>query len=271
MSDFITPIVAVDVGNTSTKLALFSSGGSGPTPTPAREIRLPTTGDWTPLDDWWRCLVDEAGASAADAAWFVSSVHRGGLERIVNWVERQALAQSLHVLSHGDVPLAIDVAQPERVGMDRLMAAVAADARRGPYESAVLVDSGTAVTVDLVTAAAGFCGGAILPGRGLAAKSLADHTDLLPLASSQFDTPPPAVGRTTLEAIASGLYWGVVGAVRELVQQISNDLRREPLVLVGGGLGQLLVEHLQHNVEFAPDLVLEGIALTARAVLRGEP
>ena len=85
---------------------------------------------------------------------------------------------------------------------------------------AIIVDSGTATTVDAVDADGVFLGGAILPGFGLLARSLQRYTALLPLITlEELGTgPPPAVGRDTTAAIKSGLFFGQLGAVRELVR-----------------------------------------------------
>ena len=81
----------------------------------------------------------------------------------------------------GELPLRVELEKPDHVGIDRLLDAVAVNSRRAPGVPAVIIDAGSAVTVDLVDGAGAFRGGAILPGLRLMAKSLHDYTALLPL------------------------------------------------------------------------------------------
>jgi type III pantothenate kinase len=161
------------------------------------------------------------------------------------------------------------VAEPARVGIDRLLAALAADRLRRPDRAAIVVDLGTAITVDLLDADGAFRGGAILPGIAMSAAALAEHTDALPrVAMEQLERPPAAVGASTVPAIESGLYWGAVGAVRELIGQMSSDLDASPDVFLTGGASEHVAEILAANAMFevhhVPHLVLSGIALVWR-------
>jgi type III pantothenate kinase len=120
------------------------------------------------------------------------------------------------------LPLEIEVDFPERVGIDRLLNAVAANAIRDLSQPAIIVNSGTAVTVDLVGGEGAFLGGAILPGILLSAKALHAETTTLPHVDpwKLLKDEPPVLGKNTEAAIASGLYWGHLGAVRELVGRL---------------------------------------------------
>jgi len=85
--------------------------------------------------------------------------------------------------SYQQLPLVVQVDEPGQVGIDRLLNAVAANRRRPPGLAAVVIDAGSAVTVDLVDATGAFCGGAIFPGLRLMAQALHEHTALLPLVA----------------------------------------------------------------------------------------
>ena len=107
----------------------------------------------------------------------------------------------------------------------------------------------------------------ILPGFRLTAKALADGTDLLPLVDHDpAADPPPVVGKSTVAAIRSGLFWGQVGAVRELTHRIAAELASPPQLFVAGGDAERLAAFLP-QARVVPELVLAGIALCAR---RGE-
>jgi type III pantothenate kinase len=282
----ITPLlVAVDIGNSRIKLGRFraahttrgdrvtdaAAGQSLPEPMDTLELLLTNrAGDFdvASLTEWW-----SAGATES-ATWLVSSVHRGAAEQFAAAVG--ALAQSrnanfpLRTLAYCDVPLPIDVEAPERVGIDRLLGAVAADHLRRRDRAAIVVDSGTAITVDLVTAAGEFAGGAILPGIAMSARALEEQTDALPhVAIEAWNAPPPPLGKATVPAIESGLYWGAVGAIRELVTRLSQGLAPPPEVFVSGGNGRLVAEQLAAAsgiaARYVPHLVLGGIAIVGGA------
>jgi type III pantothenate kinase len=125
------------------------------------------------------------------------------------------------------------------------------------------VDAGTAITVDLVSADGAFEGGVILPGFRLTAKALAEGTDLLPhVDHDPAAAPPPVVGKSTAAAIRSGLFWGQVGAVRELTHRIAGELACSPQLFVAGGDAERLAGFLP-QARVVPELVLAGIALVA--------
>lgn len=155
----------------------------------------------------------------------------------------------------------IDVDAPHRVGWDRLLNAIAAQQIRDSRQAAVIVDSGTAVTVDFLDAAGAFRGGAILPGIGMSARALHQYTALLPLipAPDVTVTIPDPVGRNTIPAMRSGLYWGHVGAVRELVTRMVAEAPGA-MVIVTGGAGDAVIPHL-NDVRVEPHLPLQGLVL----------
>jgi type III pantothenate kinase len=165
------------------------------------------------------------------------------------------------------LPLKLDVHHPERVGVDRLVSTIAVNHRRRPDEPAIIVDAGTAVTVDVVDRAGVFQGGAILPGLRTAARSLAASTDALPATDPlHHDRQPAVIGKSTEEAIRSGVIWGAVGAVKELVLRMRQEVDCPAQVFCTGGQGQFLSKLLGPDVQFLPHLVLEGAAIAARTL-----
>ena len=195
--------------------------------------------------------------------WYAASVHRAVEKQLAAWIRAHRPADSYVLLQTTDFPLTIDVRSPERVGADRLAGAVAANELRHPQRSAIIVDAGTAVTVDLVTADGVFRGGAILPGIQTAARGLASATDALPLLENlDLSTGPAPIGKSTQEAMRSGIVWGCVGAVRELITQMSATLPHVPNVFCTGGDGMHLARLIDRDMKYDPNLVLRGIALT---------
>lgn len=282
------PLIAVDIGNSRIKLGQFqykANDQKRPDPffEPSDAFDLAITDRSGQFDDVR--LVAWCGEHVGgNAAWMVASVHRGATERFVAAVTKLA-AQSnatwpLRQINYRDVPLTIRVDQPERVGIDRLLAALAADRLRQRDRAAIVVDLGTAITVDLVDDSGAFVGGAILPGIAMSARALAEQTDALPhVGVDRLDRPPAALGKSTVKAIESGLYWGAVGAIRELITLYSADAAVPPDVFVTGGasadVAQLLAanedatDHSAGNrrTRHVPHLVLAGIAMVADAAV----
>jgi hypothetical protein len=129
------------------------------------------------------------------------------------------------------------------VGIDRLVDALAAKYLRQGAVPALIVDVGSAITVDYLSPEGTFEGGAILPGLTLAARALYDYTDMLPLLDpSSWGTIPPPLGKNTVAAMEAGLFWGAVGAVRELVNQVLPADVFEAEVFFTGGGSRLLMQ-----------------------------
>ena len=197
-----------------------------------------------------------------------------------------------------DLPYGIDIQcdDPETVGADRLLNAVGAFART--LAVTVVADIGTAITVDLVSAHGTFCGGAIAPGPEAMLRSLREHTALLPLAAFEPAAPeagwqafntrtntrlhgggtpvgrraarsPSPVGHNTLDAIRSGVYWGTVGLVRNLIQVLLAEQTGPVRVLVTGGSGEWVTSEMNMDAEFVPTLTLEGLAALAATATSG--
>jgi type III pantothenate kinase len=165
-------------------------------------------------------------------------------------------------LAAGDLPIDVAVEHPERVGLDRVAAAAAANQLRSATRAAIVVDTGSAVTVDFISPDGAFRGGAILPGIEMAARALHEFTDLLPLVSlNDLTLPPPARGVSTVTAIRGGLFWGLVGAVRELIAKLSANSPQAPELFLTGGAAAHLVGPLEMPCRYEPHLVLSGIAL----------
>lgn len=260
-------LVAVDIGNSVVKGGVFDATSGSPNDLADEPLRWADAPLETPLD-----LLSRLGVEAETSlSWCVSSVQRAAEERLRSGLAERRPLDAYRRLAHSDVPLGIDVDFPERVGMDRLATAVAANSLRPAEVAAIVVDAGTAIKVHGVTATGVFVGGAILPGFRLAAESLRKGTDLLPLVAASLNIDPPDVlGRNTEAAIRSGLYWGAVGAVRELVERMRERLGGESAVFVTGGDARGLGLRLDHGLRFVPHLCLLGIAHMARHPALGE-
>ncbi|MBX3425893.1 MAG: type III pantothenate kinase [Pirellulales bacterium] len=273
-------VLAIDVGNCRVKLGWFPVAQNCPGGKPAAAACLeiappalatpaatfavrhrdrPTTEWLSEIHRWcdeqieaplWRGLIASVHPAAADAL-------AGALARAGNVVRRVAGT---------DLPLAIEVERPERVGIDRLLNAVAAH-RLVPQGAAIVVDMGTATTVDLVGVDGTFLGGAILPGPAVAAAALHAGTAALPdLSTTVWDSPPAPLGKSTEEAIAAGLYWGAIGAAMELVRRLAATRADVAQALITGGAAAAFVAEMNAGalpVRHVPHLTLAGLNAAA--------
>ena len=146
---------------------------------------------------------------------------------------------------------------PLEVGADRIADAIAATHRQ-PGRNLIIVDCGTATTFNVVTAAGEYLGGAIMPGVGVSAESLASRTARLP--SVDISRPEAALGRTTSESILAGLYHGHIGAIRHLIAELTGEAFAgdRPHVIGTGGFARLFEKEGLFD-EIIPELVLHGL------------
>ena len=162
------------------------------------------------------------------------------------------------------LPLAVPLAHPEYVGIDRLLNAVAAKRRLPPGRPAVLVDAGSAVTVDWLDEMHAFRGGSIFPGVRLMAKALNDYTALLPLVTVAEPIPPLPAG-DTLGAMQAGIFHATVGGIERIVRHLSQAGSQE--VFVTGGDAELLHAALAGPPPILwPTQTLEGILSSAEVL-----
>jgi type III pantothenate kinase len=273
---FSQNLIVVDIGNSRMKIGRMERGNERPCNVAANGLPVPAAAIELAIDHaTGRFDVDRLAAwcneySSGGAEWFLASVHRAAADTLAdvltNWATQAGVEFPMRRITYRDVPLAIRVDEPARVGIDRLLAALAADRIRQRDRAAIIVDLGSAITVDLLDASGAFCGGAILPGIAMSARALEEHTDALPrVALDHLEHPPEPIGQSTVPAIEAGLYWGAVGAVRELISQMSKNLPAPPDVILTGGassnVAKLLEAGTSYSVRHLPHLVLSGIAL----------
>jgi type III pantothenate kinase len=255
--------LAVDIGNARMKIGVFDTSIVDALPEPIRT--LPLNGDAPEFDSIESWLDDLAGEKLP---WFLASVNRAGASRLIDWVREHRPDDAVTLLSAGDLPLVVRLERPDMAGIDRLVDAVAVNRLREPGRAAVIVDVGTAITVDLVAADGAFLGGSILPGLAISARALNEFTDLLPLVDvSELSEPPPALGTATEAAMQSGLFWGTVGAIRQLIEQLGREAGDHPQVFLTGGAGAAVAELLGPDARYVPHLTLAGIALSVMTKL----
>ncbi len=254
-------LIAVDIGNSRVKLGLFPLEQRGVLPEPEDTFRMGS--DAPPPAELGRWL--ESRRIGIPLEWQIGSVCRPATTRLLEWIREFRPRDSVVLLSADDVDLEVAPACPDMVGIDRLLDAAAANALRTPGRPAVVVDVGTAITVDFLDSAGVFQGGAILPGIAMSALALHEFTDLLPrLEMNELLEPPEPIGRDTVAAMRSGLYWGALGAVLELSRRMADASATEPEIFLTGGAGKQVAPLLGKAAGYVAELTLGGIALTAR-------
>jgi type III pantothenate kinase len=248
----MTPDVVVDVGNTRIKWGRCQNRAVVAT----ASLEPDDPAAWQLQRDIWR--LDHG------ALFVVTGVHPERRGRLAEWLSQHGAAVRV-VKEAAELPLLVRVEKPDHVGVDRLFDAVAANHYRGPGRGAVVVDAGSAVTVDWIDVDGAFSGGAIFPGIRLMALALHQYTALLPLIESPRELPP-LPGASTRAAMAAGIVWATGGGVKALIEQYSRLTAVPPHVFLTGGDGLLLHRILDAAVEHRPDLTLEGIRLTAESL-----
>jgi len=153
--------------------------------------------------------------------------------------------------------LNIKYRNPLEVGADRIANAIAA-VRGYPAQNIIVIDFGTTTTFCVISAAKAYLGGAIMPGLRLSVEALAKNTAKLP--SVEIVVPEQAVGRATIDSIQSGVFFGALGACREMIARIKKEAfaNQEVLVLATGGFASLFEAHQLYDI-LVPDLVLQGL------------
>ena len=244
-------IVAVDVGNTAIKLALkFESSIE------YREIRIGSSGWELSAIGWVRDKLGSQHAAGISPQWRIASVHRSAATKFQHVIESAQPGASIQLVTWPDVPIKMDVDFPDRVGIDRLLSAYAAWLRFA--SSAVVIDAGSAITVDWVDGAGTFCGGAIMPGLELQSRSLVMGTEALPQIELHANAPIALPAKNTVEAIRAGIVLGVAAALDGLIERYNTDSNGFIVVLTGGD-ARTLSPHVRKSHQVISNLVCQGL------------
>lgn len=166
---------------------------------------------------------------------------------------------SITITSREQIPMPVAIEHPDSVGLDRLCNALSVARRKQPDHAAVIVASGTALVVDMVTPSGKFAGGAIAPGLAVGARALSELTERLPrIDVADWPEAPIYPGEKTVDAMRVGLWFGHRGAARELLHVAQRELAPHSVevFLTGGGANVLM--GLANDVQFIPELTLEG-------------
>lgn len=254
-------LLAIDVGNTQTTLGLYPDRPPVPGPAPRPLWRYPTRRDASvpSLVSQYKTLFRRSGIPLSR----VTGVSAASVVPPQDGALRRALKacfgrRALFVAPGVRTGLQNLYRPAGDVGADRLVNAAAARARVGG--ACLVVDFGTATTVDCVDRKGSYLGGVIVPGPKMAAEALARGTARLPLLD-EIRRPARVIGRSTQDSLASGLYYGYAGLVSDLVRRIRLEMGGTPPVLATGGLAALWAPSIPSIREVVTHLTLEGLRL----------
>ena len=241
----MTGNLTIDNGNTSIKVAYFIG------------TQLVATSRFVRRD---MRLLDRFISNYKPSSAIVCSTAATAASQRIDDLVRQRCIHVLQLSHDTPMPITLAYRTPHTLGRDRIATAVGAwtMTRSVDAECDVLViDAGTAITYDLITAGGCFLGGNIAPGVALRFKALHEHTGRLPLVDASGETP--VVGYDTMTAIRSGVLLGLVGEIKNLIAQLRLNHPRLQVVITGGD-GKLLHSLVgQENMIYDEHLAAQGL------------
>ena len=248
-------LLAVDVGNTNITFGLYD-GEDLKNNWRLESIRTRTT------DEYFILVVELLKAAGTRRDEITGSIMASvvpPLSRTIETMLTRLLSTPPLVVGPGiKTGISVRYNLPQDVGADRIVNAVAAFQR---FQSAcIVVDFGTATTFDVISARGDYLGGAICPGIELSLEALAQRAARLPRVD--FAKPPHAIGRSTVESIQAGAFYGYAALVDGMVARIRKELEPDTARVVGtGGLAPLIAQDTTTIEEVYPELTLRGLRL----------
>ena len=247
-------LLALDVGNTNITIGIFKNGAL------ADHRRLRTVREQT-SDEWGILLSSLLRFAGQDPkaldGIIISSVVPPLNPALAEMAQRYFDTQAIFVTAETNTGLTILYENPAEVGADRIVNSVAALHKYGG--PCIIVDLGTAITFDAISAKAEYLGGIIAAGIGISAEALFSRTARLPLVD--FRKPAALIGRNTVVSMQSGLYYGAIGAIDGIVERLIEDLGADTRVIATGGQAGMIAGGSRYIRHVDENLTLEGLRL----------
>jgi type III pantothenate kinase len=250
-------LLAVDAGNTNLVFALVDGGTIKARWRIATDARR--TADQYAV--WLHQLLELEGYSKADvSAVIIGTVVPRALHNLEVLASKYFRVEPL-IAGQGKAewPLQLDVDEPQNVGADRALNAIAAHARH--EGDLIVIDFGTATTFDVVGASGAYRGGIIAPGINLSLDALVNAAAKLPRIAIEAPASSSVIGRTTESQMIIGIYWGYVAMIEGLVDRMKRQIGSPVTVVSTGGLASLFDKHTQVFDAIEPDLTIQGLSL----------
>lgn len=252
-------LLAIDVGNSNIVIGVFDDKRI------VESWRLST--DKTKTADEYRLLLYQLLHQSNISTDFIdgviiSCVAPSVLTSLREMCVRQFGREPVLVGSGLDVGVKILYDNPKELGADRIANSVGGYVEYGG--PLIIVDFGTSTNFDVVSANGEYLGGAIAPGARISSEALSERAALLPKIDMRFS--PQAIGKNTMASMQSGLYFGFLGQMEEIIRQIKNELPQEPKVIATGGLAPLIAARSELVDIIDPDLTLKGLQIILERV-----
>ena len=251
-------LLALDVGNTNTVFALVTEKG------PVAQWRASTSSQWT-ADEyavWLSQMLSIDGRYSLDdlTDCIISTVVPQSLFHLRNFARRYC-GQDPIIVDEQTIPgVEVKIDRPSEVGADRLVNAVGAHMTYGG--PLIVVDSGTATNFDVVGPDGAFLGGIIAPGINLSMQAL--HAAAARLPRIAIERPEAIIGKTTVGAMQSGIFWGYVDLIEGLITRIKDEYGAPMKVVATGGVSSLFSGAAAKIDHFDSDLTIRGLTEIAR-------
>jgi type III pantothenate kinase len=247
-------LLAIDIGNTSTVLGLYDGERL------AGHHRFGTNRSLkaSELNSQLTALMKSMGSDKIEIREAVIASVVPILNDIYTEEIKRAFGISAIFVSHlVKLPVKLGYHDPSMLGADRIANAVAGFVKfGGPI---IVVDYGTATKFEVVTDNGFYVGGVIAPGAELGANALAEKAARLFKVEPR--VPEHAIGRTTEEAMKSGLFWGTIGQVDRIIKSLLDEIGGQARVVATGGLAGLFAPHSQYIETYYPYLTLDGLRI----------
>ena len=246
-------LLAIDTGNTNTLFAIHDGKDW------VVEWRIATNATRT-ADEyavWFHQLMDMQGLKLSDLdACVISTVVPQSLFNMRNLARRHLNVEPIVIGDEGvKIGVGVRVDNPKEVGADRLVTALGAIKK---YKgNLIIIDSGTATTFDVVSEDKHFEGGIIAPGINLSVKALHEAAAQLPRIA--IVKPNKVVGKNTVEAMQSGIFWGYIGLIDGLVRKIIEEDGRKFTVIGTGGVASLFQGASETIEHYDSNLTIDGL------------
>ena len=247
-------LLALDAGNTNVTVGIFQNGSL------LDHRRLRTVREQT-SDEWGILLMSLLRYASLDPAEvrgiIISSVVPPINSALAEMSQRYFGLEAVFVTAETDSGLTIRYDNPAEVGADRIVNSVAAFRKYGG--PCVIVDLGTAITFDAISANAEYLGGIISAGIGISVEALFSRTARLPLVD--FRKPASVIGTNTVASMQSGLYYGAVGAIDGMIERLREVLGPETRTVATGGQANLIADGSKYIRHVDENLTLDGLYL----------
>lgn len=248
-------LLAIDTGNTNTLFAVHDG----------KEWRAQwrSATDMTKTADdyavWLSQLMEISGLKLAQIdSCIISTVVPQSLFNQRNLARRYLNTEPMVIGENVDLGVKVKIPKPSEVGADRLVNAVGAHSLF-PGQPLIVIDSGTATTFDIVDADGSFEGGIIAPGINLSMKALHEAAAKLPRISIQ--KPDHVIGKDTVSAMQSGVFWGYIDLIDGLVERIKSEYGAPMTAIATGGVASLFQGAARRIDHFDPDITIRGLKL----------